>query len=93
MECASSNVIANRNRLEHGTRRAAYGFRPAKVLRINPPMSRDLQARPFDVEEVTEDGRAVPTAALPLPPGQHPLEIRFTALEFKSPEKLRSAIG
>ena len=59
-------------------------------VRIDPSNSREPAKAPdIRIEEVTEDGKAELGSMLHLPPGQHAVEIRFTALEFRSPEKLR----
>lgn len=41
------------------------------------------------IEDVTEDGKIARPNGLHLSPGQHAVEIRFTALEFRSPQKVR----
>jgi signal transduction histidine kinase/ligand-binding sensor domain-containing protein len=59
-------------------------------VRIDPKVVRQSAvAHSVRIEDVTEDGKAASLAALRLSPGQHALEIRFTALEFNSPQKLR----
>jgi signal transduction histidine kinase/ligand-binding sensor domain-containing protein len=59
-------------------------------VRVDPAALHEAARAPdVRVEGVAVDGKAAPGAPLRLPAGQHALEIRFTALEFKSPEKLR----
>jgi signal transduction histidine kinase/ligand-binding sensor domain-containing protein len=59
-------------------------------VRIDPAaLHQPTKAPDVRIEEATEDGKAAPGGTLRLPAGQHALEIRFTALEFSSPEKLR----
>lgn len=59
-------------------------------VRIDPKVIRQpATARDVRIEELTEDGRVAPLERLRLPAGQHAIEMRFTALEFTSPQKLR----
>ena len=59
-------------------------------VRIDPQVIRQpAAARDVRIEELTEDGKAAPLESLHLPAGQHAIEMRFTALEFTSPQKLR----
>jgi signal transduction histidine kinase/ligand-binding sensor domain-containing protein len=54
---------------------------PGTVLNSPPP--------PVFIEESITDGHSVRQPDLKLTPGSHNLQIRFTALRFSSPEKLR----
>jgi diguanylate cyclase (GGDEF)-like protein len=50
--------------------------------------SRNAVPPPVHVEEVLIDGAGVPTAPLRVPSGSQRLEIRYTALGFRAPERL-----
>ena len=57
---------------------------------IDPKMLHQaVVARDIRIENITEDGESASLDKLHLPAGPHALEIRFTALEFSSPQKLR----
>ncbi len=59
-------------------------------VRIDPKVIyQPARARDVRIEELTEDGEAAPLENSRFAPGPHAIEIRFTALEFSSPQKLR----
>jgi ligand-binding sensor domain-containing protein/signal transduction histidine kinase len=60
------------------------------LVRIDPAaLGAGTKAPPVRIEEVSEDEKAALGGKVQLPAGPHALEIRFTALEFSSPQKLR----
>jgi signal transduction histidine kinase/ligand-binding sensor domain-containing protein len=59
-------------------------------VQIFPDRVKTAAAPKVRLEDLTLDGRSVPTSQdVEVPPGTHALEVRYTALEFSSPEKVR----